>query len=140
MPTDGSDSSQGGAGTAVADPERDTSPDSDTDTSAGAEALEKKLEMIGKAALVTVTMAVKASLARGGEGLSDAQRGELAEVREKLVTSLEALDAQSRVGGLAGVDLGGLRDKIVRSIEELDEHLLPDHPGQHSGAHETPPS
>ena len=61
-------------------------------------------------------------------------------MRHKLATSLDALDEQSRRGGLGEVDLAPLREKLVRAIRDLDEHLLPDHPGQESGAHEVLPS
>lgn len=133
MPTDGSDTPRGGGTAAVLDDDAQASADA-------ARALEKKLEAIGKAAVITVAMAVRASLARGGEGLSNEQREELGQVRSKLATSLDALDEQSRRGGLGEVDLAPLREKIVRAIRDLDEHLLPDHPGQESGAHEVLPS
>lgn len=155
MPPDETDSSRPGspqAGPAGADAgaAADTSAPDPFSTEEGAadrtvpnaaEAVEKKLEVVGAAALVTVTMAVQKALASSGEaGLSETQRSELAQVRDKLATSLDALDAQSRRGGLAQVDLGGLRRQIVRAIGELDRHLLPDHPGQHSGAYEVLPS
>ena len=89
-----------------------------------AKEIETKLELVGAVALVSVTAVVRALQARSPGELPEEQRQALVKVRDDLRTALERVDAQLATGRPAGLDLSGLREKLARTLQALEQWPL----------------
>jgi hypothetical protein len=86
-----------------------------------AKEIETKLELVGAVALLSVTAVVRALQARAPGELPEEQRQALVQVRDELRTALERVDAQLATGRPAGLDLSGLREKLARTLQALEQ-------------------
>lgn len=93
--------------------------------------IERKLELVGAVALLSVSAVMRALQARSPGELPDEQREALVKVRDDLRLALARVDAQLDTGEPTRLDLSGLREKLARTLRTLEAWPL---------AEETPPS
>lgn len=105
-------------------PEDAATAEKDAAKEEAAKEIETKLELVGAVALVSVTAVVRALQARTPGELPEEQRQALIKVRDDLRTALERVDAQLATGRPAGLDLSGLREKLARTLQALEQWPL----------------
>ncbi|HEX2254391.1 MAG TPA: hypothetical protein VHQ65_14070 [Thermoanaerobaculia bacterium] len=93
--------------------------------------IERKLELVGAVALLSVSAVMRALQTRSPGDLPEEQREALVKVRDDLRLALARVDAQLETGEPSRLDLSGLREKLDRTLRMLERWPLDE---------ETPPS